>query len=96
MPIEIIRSDNPRPLANYNEAVRFGNMVFAAGQLSEIDLSGNRITQLPAMLYPTATNLSWPASPPQVTESHILSAADARLVHVIPSVLVITRLPVPV
>jgi reactive intermediate/imine deaminase len=34
MPIEIIRSDNPRPLANYNEAVRFGNMVFAAGQLA--------------------------------------------------------------
>ena len=32
---------------------------------------------VPAMLYPTATNLSWPASPPQVTENHILSAADA-------------------
>jgi reactive intermediate/imine deaminase len=32
--IKIITSDNPRPLANYSEAVLAGGMVFAAGQLA--------------------------------------------------------------
>ena len=31
---EVIKSDAPRPLANYSEAVRIGNFVFAAGQLA--------------------------------------------------------------
>jgi reactive intermediate/imine deaminase len=32
--VEIITSDNPRPLANYSEATRVGGLVFAAGQLA--------------------------------------------------------------
>jgi hypothetical protein len=49
------------------------------------------ITRLPAPVIPTATNrpLAY------VTLSHRLSAADVRLVHVIPSGLVITRSPAP-
>jgi reactive intermediate/imine deaminase len=31
---EVIKSDAPKPLANYSEAVRVGNFVFAAGQLA--------------------------------------------------------------
>jgi enamine deaminase RidA (YjgF/YER057c/UK114 family) len=34
MKIETIRSDAPRPLAHYNEAVRCGAWVFAAGQIA--------------------------------------------------------------
>ncbi len=34
MKIELIRSDAPRPLANYNEAFKVGPYVFAAGQLA--------------------------------------------------------------
>jgi len=32
--IKTITSDNPRPLANYSEAMRAGGMIFAAGQLA--------------------------------------------------------------
>ncbi|MEA2861799.1 MAG: hypothetical protein QOC72_3838 [Methylobacteriaceae bacterium] len=34
MSLQAIRSDNPRPLANYTEAFRVGPLVFAAGQLA--------------------------------------------------------------
>ena len=34
MPILPIRSDNPKPLANYSEAYRIGDLLFAAGQLA--------------------------------------------------------------
>ena len=34
MKIETIRSDAPRPLAHYNEAVRCGEWIFAAGQIA--------------------------------------------------------------
>src|SRR5438270_136056 len=34
MSIERITSGAPQPLANYSEAVRIGNLVFAAGQLA--------------------------------------------------------------
>lgn len=34
MKIELIKSDAPRPLANYNEAFKVGPYVFAAGQLA--------------------------------------------------------------
>ena len=34
MKIETIRSDAPRPLAHYNEAVRYGAWIFAAGQIA--------------------------------------------------------------
>jgi len=43
----------------------------------------------------TATNLCCPAGPPQTTEFQVLSAEELRVVQVIPSVEVITRLPVP-
>src|SRR5947209_4817449 len=33
MSVQAIRSDNPRPLANYTEAFKVGPLVFAAGQL---------------------------------------------------------------
>jgi reactive intermediate/imine deaminase len=33
-PGTVIRSDSPRPLANYAEAIRVGDLVFAAGQLA--------------------------------------------------------------
>ncbi len=33
MQVEAVRSDNPQPLANYTEAFRAGDLVFAAGQL---------------------------------------------------------------
>ena len=50
------------------------------------------ITRLPVPLLETATNKPLP----NVTESQKLSAADALDVQVMPSGLVITRLPVPV
>ncbi len=31
---EVVTSSNPKPLANYSEAVRVGDLVFAAGQLA--------------------------------------------------------------
>jgi len=34
MAIQLIQSGNPRPLANYSEAFRTGDLVFAAGQLA--------------------------------------------------------------
>jgi enamine deaminase RidA (YjgF/YER057c/UK114 family) len=34
MKVEIVKSDAPRPLAHYNEAVRLGPWVFAAGQIA--------------------------------------------------------------
>ena len=34
MKIEIVKSDAPRPLAHYNEAVKLGAWVFAAGQIA--------------------------------------------------------------
>jgi reactive intermediate/imine deaminase len=33
-PVSVIQSDAPKPLANYSEAVRVGDFVFAAGQLA--------------------------------------------------------------
>jgi len=33
-PISVIKSDAPKPLANYSEAIRVGDFVFAAGQLA--------------------------------------------------------------
>jgi len=43
----------------------------------------------------TATNVSDPAGPPHVTDVQSLSAALDRIVHLTPSGLVITLLPVP-
>ncbi len=43
----------------------------------------------------TATNFSCPVAPPHVTELQGLSAAEVRDVQLMPSVLVMTRLPVP-
>lgn len=37
---EVITSDNPKPLANYSEAIRVGDLVFAAGQLASDFKSG--------------------------------------------------------
>ncbi len=37
---QVISSDNPKPLANYSEAVRVGDLVFAAGQLASDFKSG--------------------------------------------------------
>ena len=54
------------------------------------------MTRLPAPLAATATNFSCPVGPPHVTENHSLSAAEVCVAHVIPSGLVMTRLPVPV
>lgn len=34
MPVKIIRSELPRPLANYSEAAQVGDFIFAAGQLA--------------------------------------------------------------
>jgi reactive intermediate/imine deaminase len=34
MKVEVIRSDAPQPLANYSEAFRVGDLVFAAGQIA--------------------------------------------------------------
>ncbi len=34
MQIELIKSDAPRPLANYNECFKVGPWVFAAGQIA--------------------------------------------------------------
>src|ERR687885_1784738 len=31
---EVVRSDAPKPLANYSEAFRVGDLVFAAGQIA--------------------------------------------------------------
>ena len=30
----VVTSDNPKPIANYSEAVRIGDFVFAAGQIA--------------------------------------------------------------
>ena len=43
------------------------------------------MTRLPVPVPDTATNFSCPAGPPQVIESQLLSAAEARIVHVMPS-----------
>ena len=51
------------------------------------------MTQLPVPLYATAQNK--PSSGAQQTLIHALSAALVRVVHVMPSGLVMTRLPVP-
>ena len=32
--VETVTSDNPKPLANYSEAMRAGSLVFAAGQIA--------------------------------------------------------------
>jgi reactive intermediate/imine deaminase len=37
---EVISSDAPRPLANYTEAIRVGNLVFAAGQIANDFVTG--------------------------------------------------------
>ena len=37
---EVILSDAPRPLANYTEAIRVGNLVFAAGQVANDYVDG--------------------------------------------------------
>lgn len=34
MPVEVIQSGAPQPLANYSEAVKVGHLIFAAGQLA--------------------------------------------------------------
>jgi enamine deaminase RidA (YjgF/YER057c/UK114 family) len=31
---QVVRSANPRPIANYSEAIRVGNLIFAAGQIA--------------------------------------------------------------
>jgi len=41
----------------------------------------------------TATNFSCPAGPPHVTDAHGLEAAGVRAVQLLPSGLVMTRLP---
>jgi reactive intermediate/imine deaminase len=33
-PVAVVKSDAPKPLANYSEAIRVGDLVFAAGQLA--------------------------------------------------------------
>ena len=38
--MEAIISDAPQPLANYTEAFKVGNLVFAAGQLAYDFISG--------------------------------------------------------
>ena len=38
--MEAIISDAPQPLANYTEAFKVGNLVFAAGQLASDFISG--------------------------------------------------------
>lgn len=68
-------------------------IVDAAGAVEE---RPDVMTRLPLPLMETATNFCCPVAPPHVTESQPLSAADVRLVQVMPSGLVMTRLYVPV
>ena len=37
---ELVQSSAPRPLANYSEAFKVGNLVFAAGQLASDFVTG--------------------------------------------------------
>ena len=53
------------------------------------------ITWLLMPVEETATNVSCPVGPPQVTDLQLLLFAEVRVVQVVPSVLVITRLPLP-
>jgi hypothetical protein len=53
------------------------------------------MTRLPVPLSATATNFCCPVGPPHVTDRQTLSAGEVCVVQVMPSGLVMTRLPVP-
>jgi len=66
------------------------------GELLGDETNPDVITRSPVPDAATATNNSDPTGPPCTIETQLLSAADDRRVHVMPSTDVITRLPIPV
>jgi len=81
---EVIASEGPRPLANYTEAIRVGNLVFAAGQIAN-----DFVTGVPpdARIHP---NFPYYGSDIKLQTRYILenfkktfAAADASLANVV-------------